>query len=54
MYNRNRRTMTTQNKNNERNIQKGYDPTKYYIDVENNPFCLDCQRRHNVNQKKLL
>ena len=30
-------------------MQEGYDPTKYYIDVENGPFCPDCQRRHNVN-----
>ena len=30
-------------------MQEGYDPIKYYVDVENDPFCLDCQRRHNVN-----
>ena len=30
-------------------MQERYDPMKYYIDVENGPFCPDCQRRHNVN-----
>ena len=30
-------------------MQEGYDPTKYYIDVVNGPFCSECQRRHNVN-----
>ena len=30
-------------------MQEGYDPTKYYMGVENGPFCPDCQRRHNVS-----
>ena len=30
-------------------MQEGYDPTKYYVHVENGPFCPDWQRRHNVN-----
>ena len=30
-------------------MQEGYDPTKYYIDVESGPFCRDCQRRHNIH-----
>ena len=30
-------------------MQEGYDPTKYYLDVENGPFCSYCQRRHNFN-----
>ena len=30
-------------------MQEGYDPMKYYIDVEKGPFCPDCQRRHKVN-----
>ena len=29
-------------------MQKGYNSTKYYIDVENGPFCPDCQR-HNAS-----
>ena len=30
-------------------MQERYDPTKYYIDMENGPFCPDCQRSHNVS-----
>ena len=30
-------------------MQKEYDPTKYYIDVENHPFCPIGQRKHDVN-----
>ena len=30
-------------------MQEGYDPTKYYIDVEKDPCCPGCQRRHNFN-----
>ena len=29
-----------------------YDPTKYYVDVETAPFCLDYQRKHNINHTK--
>ena len=30
-------------------LKKRYDPTKYYLDVENGPFCPDCQTRHNTS-----
>ena len=30
-------------------MQEGYDLIKYYIYVENGPFCPDCQRRHNIS-----
>ena len=30
-------------------IQEGYDPTEYYVDVETTHFCLDCQRKNNIN-----
>ena len=30
-------------------MQKGYNPTKYYVDIENHFFCPVGQRKHDVN-----
>ena len=29
--------------------QEKYKPTKYYMDVETAPYCLDNQKEHNIN-----
>ena len=31
------------------NVQEKCEPTKYYIDIETAPCCLDNQREHNIN-----
>ena len=31
------------------NISETYGPTKYYIDIETTPCCLDNQGEHNIN-----
>ena len=31
------------------NTQERYEPTKYYMDVETAPYCLDNQTEHNIN-----
>ena len=33
-------------------MQEGYDPIKYYMDLENDPFSPDCQIRHKVNHRE--
>ena len=31
------------------NTQEKYEPTKYYMDVETTPYCLDNQKEYNIN-----
>ena len=31
------------------NTPEKYEPTKYYIDIETTPCCLDNQEEHNIN-----
>ena len=36
------------------NAQEKYKPTKYYIDVETTPYCVDNQREHNINHTEVI
>ena len=36
------------------NTQEKYEPTKFYIDVETTPYCLDNQREHTINHTELI